>query len=782
MIALSPTAPPLERVLALLSEVKRVGRSYAALCPAHLDRTPSLSIWEDSSDGHVMFKCWSHGCATDAICAALGLEQSDLYRTGGRPRKRGPVRKIDVLDLAVDKNISPTLLIHWGVTDGYTWVDKNGRKHAGIIRIPYYQTDGTEHSQARIRLNLIAKEGSRWEGKGPLIPYGLWKLSEAQKADYCWLVEGESDCWTLWSRNLPALGIPGAGNGNTLQPGMLDGIARIYIVQEPGQAGEHFPARIVKRLRETGYAGECYCVSLQTLFQAKDPNDLLKKLWRESRMGEFADHMQTARESAQLMETSAEPDAKTLLAGVEQAVGDALLAQNASALYALVDRLACVGKADQAHLKSQVRQQAKRIAGFSQRDFNALLKDAQAHQVRKEAEERVRISGRPQIVLGRQLRDELTDSLDALHKANARLPRLFRRDRKLVRITSDEKCHPYIEPITIDALAVHLAEIADIVSYNREKGTYSSQHPPLDLIRAILASPEKWRFPALAGLTEIPIMRSDGSVLDTPGYDEATQLYYQPDPGLHIPSIPAHPTQQDVQRAHDFAFSFFAQFSYASQADRANAYGLVLALVMMEIARPALATLLTAATRGEGKGLFTDALAMLTTGSWAHTTTLPRDDAELKKELLGRLVDGETLISFDNIDGTVASRELDSFLTATNWGGRLLGSNTNVAAEKSRVLTLLNGNNVMIGGDLSRRLLPIRLASGYSHPWERPIVYRYRPLLEHVAHHRGDIIAALLTMVRAWHLAGRPLAAIRDESCFGPWKRAIGGMLCWLGI
>ncbi|HEY1353597.1 MAG TPA: hypothetical protein VGF67_28640 [Ktedonobacteraceae bacterium] len=73
--------------------------------------------------------------------------------------------------------------------------------------------------------------------------------------------------------------------------------------------------------------------------------------------------------------------------------------------------------------------------------------------------------------------------------------------------------------------------------------------------------------------------------------------------------------------------------------------------------------------------------------------------------------------------------------------------------------------------------------SGYSHPWERSIAYRYSPLLEHVAHHRGDIIAALLIMVRAWHLAGRPLAAIRDESCFGPWKRAIGAFYAlWVSM
>src|SRR5581483_6600446 len=120
-----------------------------------------------------------------------------------------------------------------------------------------------------------------------------------------------------------------------------------------------------------------------------------------------------------------------------------------------------------------------------------------------------------------------------------------------------------------DALIAHMAEIADFVSYNQQSDTYSSQHPTTRLAKTILASSQHWRFPALIGLTEIPVMRSDGTILATPGYDEQTRLYYQPTPGLVIPPIPMNPSRLEVLRARDFATGFFSQFSYANQSDRA---------------------------------------------------------------------------------------------------------------------------------------------------------------------------------------------------------------------
>lgn len=65
---------------ALLPQLKSVrprgnGR-YSALCEAHEDQNPSLSICEGEKG--ILLKCWA-GCTVAEICRSLGVEQRDLF-------------------------------------------------------------------------------------------------------------------------------------------------------------------------------------------------------------------------------------------------------------------------------------------------------------------------------------------------------------------------------------------------------------------------------------------------------------------------------------------------------------------------------------------------------------------------------------------------------------------------------------------------------------------------------------------------------------------------------
>lgn len=69
---------PLEMLLNKLAKVRRTkANCYSALCPAHDDKRPSLSIRE-RDDGVLLLKCW-HGCSAPEIVEALGLTMQDLY-------------------------------------------------------------------------------------------------------------------------------------------------------------------------------------------------------------------------------------------------------------------------------------------------------------------------------------------------------------------------------------------------------------------------------------------------------------------------------------------------------------------------------------------------------------------------------------------------------------------------------------------------------------------------------------------------------------------------------
>jgi len=84
-----------------LDRVKPNGAGWMARCPAHDDRTPSLSIRE-GDEGCVLLHCHA-GCLTEQILSALGLKMSDLYpKTNGSRDGRSIVATYDYQDESGD--------------------------------------------------------------------------------------------------------------------------------------------------------------------------------------------------------------------------------------------------------------------------------------------------------------------------------------------------------------------------------------------------------------------------------------------------------------------------------------------------------------------------------------------------------------------------------------------------------------------------------------------------------------------------------------------------------
>ena len=73
--------------------------------------------------------------------------------------------------------------------------------------------------------------------------------------------------------------------------------------------------------------------------------------------------------------------------------------------------------------------------------------------------------------------------------------------------------------------------------------------------------------------------------------------------------------------------------------------------------------------------------------------------------------------------------------------------------------------------------------AGVSHPEERD-EFSLKPLLTHVKNDRGRIIAALLTMYRAWYVAEQPDAStkVSFQDDFREWARVISGVLEFVGV
>ncbi len=163
--------------------------------------------------------------------------------------------------LAQAKSISPSFLAELGVHDL-----KRG------VGIPYLDIDG-QKLEVKRRTTLIAKDGSYWPKGKALLPYGLWKLDMARKEALMVVVEGESDCWALWSMGLPALGIPGANASNVITSECLECIDTIYVNREPGHGGDAFIAGVARKLAQLEFQGKLWELTMPE--GVKDPSELL---------------------------------------------------------------------------------------------------------------------------------------------------------------------------------------------------------------------------------------------------------------------------------------------------------------------------------------------------------------------------------------------------------------------------------------------------------------------------------------------------------------------------
>lgn len=77
----------LETMISKLERTRKTPTGWTARCPAHADRSPSLSV-KESRGGTILVRCFA-GCNVKAIVHAIGLEMRDLFpnaRTARAPK------------------------------------------------------------------------------------------------------------------------------------------------------------------------------------------------------------------------------------------------------------------------------------------------------------------------------------------------------------------------------------------------------------------------------------------------------------------------------------------------------------------------------------------------------------------------------------------------------------------------------------------------------------------------------------------------------------------------
>jgi hypothetical protein len=285
----------------------------------------------------------------------------------------------------------------------------------------------------------------------------------------------------------------------------------------------------------------------------------------------------------------------------------------------------------------------------------------------------------------------------------------------------------------------------------------------------------------LAGVVHTPVVRADGTLLDPPGYDPATRLYYLPDPHLTVPQVPETPTPEQVKTAVALLDEMTAGFPWKSDHDRAGYYGFLLTPLLRSLVPPPYKLFVfDAPQQGTGKTLLAE-IGRILHGGVLRGGVQHGDDAEVRKTVTTVLMRTTgPVVLLDNLTGTLDSPVLSGLLTSADWSDRLLGATEELAAVNDR-LWCATANNLTVGVDMVRRITWVGIDAQMPRPQERT-GFAIANLPGWVRARRGELLHALLVLIRAWVVAGRPVRNARTSDQFAAWTQTVDGILTHTGL
>ena len=742
--------------ITLVESGKGSGSGSLFHCPAHDDKNASLSV--EKGDGKILVNCHA-GCETEEIVAALGLSMSDLFLDDD------------------DDSWKP-----WEGTEveAYTYRYAEGGPVFQVVRYemrnPSHPAFGEkkfcqraykpEHPEAGTK---GCPDGYVWGRKD--IDSFLYRrrkiVSAIEKGETIYFVEGEKDVQTLEDYGFVATCNPGgATKGNDPGAKFTQEMARtlegadLVIIPDCDAPGRDFARAVAKRVHSK--AKRVRIVELPGVGEGGDVTDYLN--------GGYA-----VEELEELIEEADpfEPPPETVDELVEQAreKGDAAY------VYEHISVLAEASEADY-----QVAR--KKLKDFTGVNLNGLESARQEAIERLEEEEKAREWDQlhsdelPVIQLGddRPSREVVREAVEAYEAFNDPPSQFFRGDQP-VRVSTNEDDEPVFESIDEALFDALLSESANFVRATKNGVAYVD--PPLRLVRRVRQLVD---LPPVTEIRELPFLRTDGSVVREPGYDQDTQVFYRPHPEIEVPDIPEVPSRSDLGVALGLLKEPFCDFPFVDEASRAN----LLATAFTPIVKPLLdganvpLVIFDATKQGTGKTLLADVVALMGMGRVPATMNAPSGEEEWRKQITAQFREGKSIIVVDNVKGRISSSALERALTGRSWGDRLLGHSKQLKLPAD-ALWIATGNNLRPRGEMTRRCILVQMDAEMVRPWKRT-GFEHPNLRDWVRSNRGRLVAALLTVVRSWINEGCPTPDIDRLGSFEQWVEIVGGVLGHVGI
>lgn len=324
-----------------------------------------------------------------------------------------------------------------------------------------------------------------------------------------------------------------------------------------------------------------------------------------------------------------------------------------------------------------------------------------------------------------------------------------------------------------------LTKVARFRKYDRrleEESRWRTINAPRRLGDHILARGTWPEFKQLDGIVETPTIWR-GEIINRPGYHHSSRLFLAGLPAGYKPP-PDTPSAHEAGAALDRLLDAVSTFPFETEADASACVAGIMTGVVRRPLPSAPAIAKSANSPATGKSLLARLMSAIATGRPPTIISLTGDEGEDEKRLASALLAGDQIVSADNVEAALSGALLCSMLTEPSAAVRMLGSSVLVPVP-TNVCLMLNGNALVIEKDLRRRVLLIRLNAGIERPEERTFS---RDAVQYVLDRRGSLIRDILTIVKAYQVAGEPHVGTRSYGGFEEWDRAVRRPLVWLGL
>jgi hypothetical protein len=373
---------------------------------------------------------------------------------------------------------------------------------------------------------------------------------------------------------------------------------------------------------------------------------------------------------------------------------------------------------------------------------------------------------------------ELPRICDAAESELAKTYRHYQRGGVIVTINTDPGTHETtVKPLTLPSLIRALAGLAIWQRYDKRSQEWVVCDPPDKHTRVLHDATVYPHLPVLNGIARQPYLRSDGSLMTNAGYDSATGMFGVFDARQY--SVPDTPIRQQAEHALKELSELLSEFAFKTNHDKAAALAGILTAVVRASLPQAPMFHVKAPSIASGKSYLCELLTAFATPQKGTPHAFPADDEECRKLLLSELLTAPAVLEFDNLTGDlIPHKSLCTTLTSEFISGRILGQ-SKTAEVGTRTLFLSSGNNVEPVRDMTRRTVTITLDPACETPAARN--FRKQPVNE-VRVNRGHFVSLALTIVRAWHCAGRPITHCKTIASYGDWSNYCRQPLLWLGM